>query len=173
MDWTFAVSQVVMMITAIVSAIIAGIITVRYQKSDSLGVSQRTKDKFKAVILAMLGLLGIGIPLGSCIKIAYDFYLFVVKSPNAPVTRNDATIISVWVFFFFVLLAQSFYNSSLTLRSYRQAQREKREREFRARQDAELKPLDAAIEKLHKKIHETDHLVAPRDKQNLKPPEDS
>jgi len=148
MDWKFFVAQLITAGTVIVATIAAQAVKQRYKRLGSLGVSQRMKERLTAISLASLVFLGVAIPLGSCIKIAYDFYFYVAKWPNAPATRNDAAVISFWVFFFFVLLVQSIYNSRLMFRAHREAQKQQREREFRARQEAELKPLDDAIKKL-------------------------
>lgn len=171
MDWTFAITQIVVMITAIVSAIITGIITVRYQKLDSLGVSQRIRDKFTAVILAILSFLAVAIPLGGLITVAYQIYFFVLKSPNAPVTRAGALLISLYVVGFVVFLAQSAYNFRRVHRGYKQEQQAKREREFRARRDAELKPLDDALKKLKERLDRS-RIEEPEKETESLPPKD-
>ena len=154
MDWKFFIAQLIAAGTIIVATIAAQAIKQRYKRLGSLGVSQSMKERLSATTLATLAFLAVAIPLGMSINIAYNFYVYVVKSPNAPVTRNDAAVISFWVFFFFVLLVQSFYNSRLMLRSYKESQKEKQEREFRARHDAELKPISDAIKKLREKLDE-------------------
>lgn len=155
MDWTFVVSQVVIVITAIVSAIIAGIITVRYQKSDSLGVSQRTKDRFTAVILAILSLLGVAAPLSGAIWIAYRIYFSIVKWPDVVATRADVLVVAVFVFYFHVNLVLGTYNSANLIKTYRKAQRAKIQREIDAGYRAEMAPLDDAFKKLRETLDKT------------------
>jgi hypothetical protein len=139
MDWKFFITQLIAAGTIIVATIAAQAIKQRYKRLGSLGVSQSVKERLTAISLASLAFLGVALPLGSSIKIAYDFYFYVVKWPNTPVTRNDATVISVWVFFFFVLLAQAAYNLRGIVKGYkanRLAFRTKIEQELEAKHRA-------------------------------------
>jgi hypothetical protein len=166
MDWTFVISQLIVVIAAIVSAIIAGIITVKYQSSGSLGVSQSTKDKFIAVILAILGLLSSVVPLWFAIKIAYNIYYYVLKWPDMPTTRMDALLIAFWVLFFHLLLVLGARNSFHLVKAYRQAQRDKIERELEARQMAQLKPLIEASDRLQQSIDAARETKSPHTQSN-------
>lgn len=156
-------------VTAIITAFVKEIVGWFASRVKNLAINTTVREKIKKAftvnrIVAIINLLLMLFASSEVYKYVY--------SPN-PVDRFAIFNIAFYTCAAFANLLRLEIQVALF---YEISQRDKIqraliEREMDERHAAELKPLDDAIERLHKKVHETNHLVHP--KKELKPPKDS